>query len=109
MEETDPANLQPKVRPLNQRVAEFIRSNRPTDGDGSRIDRALDILGAPRPMREEIMLRAWFSDTGSERNEKAQRLIAHILDSGLEPFQQPPLLPPIEVDDVQLICWISLM
>jgi hypothetical protein len=59
-------------------------------------------------MREEIMLRAWFSDTGSEGAEKAQRLIAHILDSGLELLQQPPLLPPIEVDDVQLICWMGI-
>jgi hypothetical protein len=50
MEETDPANLQPKVHPLNQCVAELIRSNRPTDGDGSRIDRALDIyLRRPGP------------------------------------------------------------
>ena len=27
MRETDPTNLQPKVRPLNLRVAEFIRHN----------------------------------------------------------------------------------
>src|SRR5690606_37081781 len=29
MLEPDPANLQPKLRPLNKRVAEFIRAHRP--------------------------------------------------------------------------------
>ncbi len=32
MQQTDPANLQPKVRPLNYRVAEFIRANPPPGG-----------------------------------------------------------------------------
>jgi hypothetical protein len=31
MRETDPANLQPRVRPLNHRAAEFIRAN-PANG-----------------------------------------------------------------------------
>jgi hypothetical protein len=57
MRETDPANLQPKVRPLNQRVAEFIRANRPPDDDGNLVNKALDILEAPWPRREEILLR----------------------------------------------------
>ena len=31
MHETDPANLQPKVRPLNLRIGEFIRANAVVD------------------------------------------------------------------------------
>ena len=62
MRETDPANLQPKVRPLNQRVAEFIRANRPPDEPSEHVNLALDILEAPWPRREEILLREWFAD-----------------------------------------------
>jgi hypothetical protein len=108
MEETDPANLQPKVRPLNQRVAEFIRAHRPTDDDGSTVNRALDILEAPWPRREEIMLREWFHDEDRDGIEKARHIVTLILGSGLEPFQQPKLLPPIELDDVELICWMGI-
>ena len=65
MHETDPANLQPHVRPLNHRVAEFIRSHPPRDLPENRLNRALDVLESPWPRREEIMLRGWFdsSDT----------------------------------------------
>jgi len=108
MRETDPANLQPKVRPLNQRVAEFIRGHRPAEDDGRRINSALYILEAPWPRREEIMLREEFNDASHAGVEKSRKLVAWILETGLEPFIQPPLLPPIEPDDIQLVCWMGL-
>ena len=108
MRETDPANLQPKVRPLNQRVAEFIRANRPPDDDGKQVNNALDILEAPWPRREELLLREWFRNEASSGIEKARLLVRNILDTGLEPFNQPQLLPPIEPEAVELVCWMGL-
>ena len=60
MIETDPVNLQPKVRPLNLRVAEFIRANEPPGMAQDGIEKALDILESPWPRREEVTLRNWF-------------------------------------------------
>ena len=94
MRETDPANLQPKVRPLNLRVAEFIRANLPIDVSEDRITWALDVLESPWPRREEIMLRDWFDAEGEERTAKSRSLIEKILDTGLEPVEPPPPLPP---------------
>jgi hypothetical protein len=108
MFETDPANLQPKVRPLNQRVAEFIRGNRPPDDAAERVNRALDILEAPWPRREEILLREWFNDESSSGVDKARTIIARVLETGLEPFNQPQLLPPIERDAIRLVCWLGI-
>lgn len=108
MIETDPANLQPKVRPLNQRVAAFIRANRPTDDEGRVVDNALDILEAPWPRREELMLRDWFADDTYRGVEKSRTLVAEIRASGLMPFSQPPLLPPIGLDDIELVCWLGI-
>lgn len=108
MKETDPANLQPRVRPLNQRVAEFIRANRPAEDDGPKATLALDILESPWPRREEEMLRGWFNDESRSGVEKARWLVERVLETGLEPFNQPPVLPPIDKDDVRLICWMGI-
>jgi hypothetical protein len=108
MRETDPANLQPKVRPLNLRVAEFIRAHRPLDDDGLQVNEALDILEAPWPRREEILLREWFNDSSSDGVEKVRTLVKRIRETGLEPFNQPPLLPPIEREDIELVCWLGI-
>ena len=44
MHETDPANLQPKVLSLKQKIATFIRENIPQDFEKEKIHKALDIL-----------------------------------------------------------------
>ena len=43
--------------------------------------------------REEILLREWFADESVSGPEKARRIIAHVLDTGLEPFNQPSSCP----------------
>ena len=108
MLETDPANLQPKVRPLNLRVAEFIRANPPLDMAEGQGNRALDILESPWPRREEIMLREWFESEEQEGSELSRFLIEQILDTGLEPVEPPPLLPPIAPEDIELLCWMGI-
>lgn len=108
MEETDPTNLQPKVRPLNHRIAEYIRANRPLDDEGHHINEALDILEAPWPRREEALLREWFAGDYPSAAEKVKHLVAAIRETGLEPFSQPPLLPPIDLDDIRLVCWLGI-
>ena len=108
MRETDPANLQPKIRPLNARVADFIRNAMPPDIDGSDARRALDIVESPWPRREEIMLREWFDDTSLENPIKARFLVKQILSTGLEPFNQPAPLPPIDIEDIELVCWLVI-
>ena len=108
MVETDPANLQPKVGPLNQRVAEFIRTNRPSDDEAREVNRALNILELPWPRREEIMLREWFVESSRGGVNKSRFLIEKIGETGLEPFVQPKLLLPIELGDIRLACWMGL-
>lgn len=107
MNQTDPANLQPKIRPLNHRVAEFIRANSAIDVPADRMTRALDVLESPWPRREEIMLRGWFEE-GSGGMDLARLLIDKILETGLEPVEPPAPLPPITRDDVELVCWMGI-
>ena len=110
MLETDPANTQPAVRPLNHRVAAFIRDHPPLDAREEGVTRALDILESPWPRREEVMLREWF-ETGADGREGAalsRFLIDNILETGLEPAIPPPPPPPIEPEDIELLCWMRI-
>ncbi|HZR77009.1 helicase-related protein [Bradyrhizobium sp.] len=108
MIETDPANLQPKLRPLNRKAAEFIRANPPAEVESLRITQALDVLESPWPRREEIMLREWFNDETRTGTEKAAYLIDRVLETGIEPFREPPTLAPIRMDEIELVCWMAL-
>ena len=108
MRETDPANLQPPVRPLNHRVAEFIRAHPPIDMSEDRMNRALDILESPWPRREEIMLRGWFESAEYEGAFLSRFLIDQIMETGLEPTVPPPPLPPISQEEIELLCWIGI-
>ncbi len=108
MHETDPANLQPQVRPLNHRVAEFIRNQTLSNTAADRIHKALDILESPWPRREEIMLRDWFKSEELHQAELAKFLVDRIIDTGIESIPEPPVLPPINEEDVELLCWIGI-
>jgi len=81
MIETDPANLQPKLRPLNRRAAEFIGANAPPEIDSTRITQSLDVLESPWPLREEMMLREWFEDETRAGTAKS----AYLIDKFLKP------------------------
>ena len=108
MRETDPVNLQPKVRPLNTRVAHFIRSNPPAAMSQERLNLALDILESPWPRREETMLRSWLESEERDGTAATTFLVEQILGTGLEPVEPPQPLPPITPEDVEVVCWMGI-
>ena len=108
MEKTDPANLQPTIRPLNHRVAAFIRTNIPPGISEDSLNRALDILESPWPRRDEVNLRGWFNSGEHEGAMRSKFLIDQILDTGLEPVLPPRPLPPISSEDIELLCWMGI-
>ena len=105
--ETDPINLQPKVRLLNRNVAEFIRKNPPPETKQNLIEKTLNILESPWSRKDEGLLREWYQSE-LEGTKLSKFLIEKILNSGLEPFIQPEPLPPIKEDDIKLIVWMAI-
>ena len=105
--EIDPTNLQPRIRPINQKVAEFIRNFPPEDIEKNDVDKALDIIESPWERRDEKDLREWFSSE-YETKEKSFFIIKNVLKSGIEPFISPDPLPPIKKDDINLIVWMAV-
>ena len=106
--ETDPANLQPKVRKLNRDVAAFLREHPRVDIGQERLNRCLDAIESPWSRREENLLRiAWEREFPSPA-DKSRHLIEEAERIGAEPFRPHDPLPPIEIDQVSLICWMAI-
>jgi hypothetical protein len=106
--ETDPANLQPKIRKLNRDVAIFLRANPPPDVPQERLHRALDAVESPWPLREENLLRGVWVRAFATEADKARALVEEIERIGAEPFHAPKPLPPISEDEVHLITWMAI-
>ena len=105
---TDPINLQPPVRPLNRQVTDFIQDNFPHGEKQERIEKAQDILASPWPRREEMILRELFESKEKNGSKLSELLVNWILKTGLEPTFSPPPLPPIQMDDIKLLCWMGI-
>lgn len=108
MVETDPANLQPTAPKLHREIDDFLRRTSPPGVDQKRLEHALDALAAPAGRYEQNHLREVFDDEALNPSEKALRVLETIETLGLEPYLPPEPLPPIDLDDVHLVCWMAV-
>ncbi|MFH1276822.1 MAG: helicase-related protein [Candidatus Eisenbacteria bacterium] len=106
--ETDPANLQPKIRKLNRDVASFLRANPAGDISQDRLHRCLDAVESPWPRREENLLRLAWEQEFPTSGEHARYLVEEVERIGTEPFHPPEPLPPIVREDIHLITWMAI-
>jgi hypothetical protein len=103
---TDPANLQPKVRLALRAAANQIRKFPPPGIDQVELDRFVESLEAPWGARIERAIReAMDEKTGRTCSEA---IIDCVRSFGLQPYNPPMPLPPIEEDEIQLICWMAV-
>jgi len=106
--ETDPANLQPRVSKLNREIAGFLRTHPPVDMEQARVESCLDAIEAPSSRREENLLRAVFEAQYPSNAAKSKALVEEVERIGLQPFAAPDPLPPIQPDEIHLICWLAI-
>jgi hypothetical protein len=106
--ETDPANLHPRLSKLSREIAQHLRKYPPRGIDQKRLERCLEAIEAPCSRREENQLRTVFDREYSGGEAKSQALVEQIEQIGLEPFQAPEPLPPIRLEDVNLVCWLAI-
>jgi hypothetical protein len=103
---TDPANLQPRVRPSLRAAADYLRRCPPPGMIQEDLDRLTEAIEAPWGPRIERQIRSAMESgegvvASSAIAEAAKRL-------GLEPFQAPAPLPPIQEEEIRLICWLAV-
>jgi hypothetical protein len=54
------------------------------------------------------MLREWYEDERRAGREQARHLVEQIIATGLEPFREPPTLPPIRKNEIELVCRLAI-
>ncbi len=101
---TDPANLQPRVRAGMKVAADHIRKYPPPDFTQEEIDRLIECIEAPWGVRIERQIRQCLN--GGKGIDASLAIAAKVRELGLEPFKPPTPLPPIEEDEVRLVCWL---
>lgn len=106
---TDPANLQPDVRPLFRAAAEHVRMH-PADGmTRDELDRLVEALEAPRGQRIERELRRVFTLETARGVETTRAIAAKVRELGLQPWKAPEPLPVIDLEEVELVVWMGLV
>ena len=104
---TDPANLQPKLRPALKAAANQLRQYPPPGVSHDEINRLIESVEAPWGIRIEKQIRdAHESAKGVEASVAIRDAIKRL---GLEPFKVPEPLPPIQADEVRLVCWMEVV
>ncbi len=104
---TDPANLQPKIRPALRVAAAHLRRY-PQAGMTQEALRALieAVEAPPWGVRIERQIRE--AMVGDDPAAVSSSLATKIRDLGLQPFRAPDPLPPITEDEVFLVCWMAI-
>jgi hypothetical protein len=105
---TDPANFQPKVRPLFQKAAEHLRKHPPRALRQTELDTVLDSLEAPWGVRIEKAIREVFDPDAGDPYEVSKALVEKVRELGLQPFVAPTPLPVIDQDEIALVCWMAV-
>ena len=107
-EQTDPRNLEPDVRPLFRRVAEHLREHQPQSLNQEELEEKIDAVEAPWGRRYERELREVYQAEELEEQEKSLELIEKIDELGLKPYDPPEPLPPIDSEQIKLVCWMTV-
>ncbi len=105
---TDPANLQPRVRPLLREVAQHLRQYPPQSLTQEQMTDILNSIEAPLEIRTERQIRQVFDRDTEDKYAVSQALVEIVQELGLQPFIPPAPLPPIEEEEIQLIVWMAI-
>lgn len=107
MAATDPANLQPKIRPALRAAADQIRKFPPPGISQEEIERTIESLEAPWGIRIEKVIRE-ATEAASGATASAA-IVEKVRLLGLQPYKAPEPLPPIEEDEISLVCWMGVI
>jgi len=104
---TDPANLQPRVRPALKAAADQLRRYPPPGVVQDDLNQVVESIEAPWGIRIEKQIKEALQSAKGEA--ASAEIVATVKRLGLEPFKAPEPLPPIELSDVRLVCWMSIV
>ena len=104
---TDPANVQPKIRPILREIAAHVRRHPPEGVGQEPLEEMLSAIEAPLRPRQERELRATFAQGGAPR-ARSSAIFDKVRELGLIPYRAPEPLGVIDHDEVTLVCWLAV-
>lgn len=105
---TDPANLQPRIRPFFRQAAEHLRKHPPAGVSQNELDMTIESLEAPWGVRIERAIKEVFEPDEEDPTAASKVLVWKVRELGLQPFVQPEPLPVIDDEEITLICWMAV-
>jgi hypothetical protein len=105
---SDPATLQPSIRPLFRQAAEHLRRFRPAEMTQPQQVALIEALEAPRNMRDERALRKVFNPDRPDGEQLTREVAKFVRDRGFQPWRPPEPLPPIDLEDISLVVWMAI-
>ena len=73
-----------------------------------RLEETVASVEAPWGRRYERELRDVYETEDLDPVEKSRQLVDKIEELGLQPFEAPDPLPPIDEEQIQLVCWMVI-
>ena len=105
---TDPANLQPRIRPFFRAAADHLRAHPPAGIAQKELDLVVEAIEAPWGVRIERALKNVFAPDAENPLMASAALVEKVRELGLQPYVQPEPLPIIDEDEIVLICWMAV-
>jgi hypothetical protein len=105
---TDPANLQPDVKGVLRRAADFVRDSRTTLSQVER-DRVAVAIAQRWPLRISRDVGRILDDTKKSVEERILALRDLVNAEGLQAPPPPQALPAIEEEEIRLVAWMALI
>jgi len=105
---TDPANLQPRIRPFFRTAADHLRAHPPAGIQQPELDLTIEAIEAPWGVRIERPLKEVFRPDEQDPLAVSSALVEKVRELGLQPYKPPKPLPVIEEDEIALVCWMAV-
>jgi hypothetical protein len=105
---TDPANLQPDVKGVLRRAADFVRDSRTTLSQLER-DRVAVAIAQRWPLRISREVGRILDSTERSEEERILALRDLVSAEGLQAPPPPLTLPPIEEEEIRLVAWMAVI
>jgi len=105
---TDPANLQPRIRPFFRTAADHLRAHPPAGIQQPELDLIIEAVEAPWGIRIERPLKEVFRPDEQDPVVVSSALVGKVRELGLQPYKHPEPLPVIDEDEIALVCWMAV-
>jgi hypothetical protein len=106
--QTDPRDIEPDVPKILRQVSDHLTMNPPAGVDHGEVEDIIHSVQAPLGQRYQREFRDIYEDDSLSEQEKSAQLVEKTREIGLQPFEAPTALDPIDDSDIKLVCWLAI-